>query len=372
MMELNYGFIIVINTFMRKFISYLLFPISILYGLAIHIRNKLYDLELIKSQKQNVITIGIGNIKVGGTGKTPHVEFLIELLSKHYKVGVLSRGYKRKTKGFILLNENDNPLKVGDEALQIKNKYPMIPVAVCEDRNKGIKEIKKCIQDIELIILDDVFQHRKLKLDFSFLLTEYSNPFFNDSILPFGNLREPKKGYKRADYIIVTKTPKNISIGERTFFESKLKPKKYQKLFYSNIKYNKAFHLFNNEIILDCIENRDIILVTGIADNTQLINYIEGVNSNIIEKIEKADHYNFMNKDIGLITQKYNSHIEKNPIIITTEKDAVKLREFTELKDNNIPIFVLPITVNLIYSNLKTQSFEQTLLDDVRKNKSYG
>lgn len=357
---------------MRKFISYLLFPISILYGIIIHIRNKLYDLDILKSQNHNVITIGIGNIKVGGTGKTPHVEFLIELLSKHYKIGVLSRGYKRKTKGFILLNENDNPLKVGDEALQIKNKYPNIPVAVCEDRNKGIKEIKKCIQDIELIILDDVFQHRKLKLDFSFLLTEYCNPFFNDTILPFGNLRESKKGYKRADYIIVTKTSKNLSMGERTFFESKLKQKKYQKLFYSNIEYNNAFHLFDKENKLDCIENRNIILLTGIADNTQIKNYLEEVNSKIIEEIEKADHYNFMNKDIDLIINIYNSHIDKNPIIITTEKDAVKLREFTEFNEKNIPIFVLPITVNLIYSNLKTQSFEQILLDDVRKNKSYG
>lgn len=357
---------------MRKFISYLLFPISILYGIIIHIRNKLYDLEILKSQNHNVITVGIGNIKVGGTGKTPHVEFLIELLSKHYKVGVLSRGYKRKTKGFILLNENDNPLKVGDEALQIKNKYPDIPVAVCEDRNKGIKEIKKCIQDIELIILDDVFQHRKLKLDFSFLLTEYSNPFFKDTILPFGNLRESKKGYKRADYIIVTKTPKNLSMGERTYFESKLKPKKYQKLFYSNIEYNNAFHLFDKDNMLGSIENRNIILLTGIADNTQIKTYLEDVNSKIIEEIEKADHYNFMNKDIDLIINIYNSHIDKSPIIITTEKDAVKLREFTEFKEKNIPIFVLPITVNLIYSNLKTQSFEQILLDDVRKNKSYG
>lgn len=357
---------------MRKFISYLLFPISILYGIIIHIRNKLYDLEILKSQNHNVITIGIGNIKVGGTGKTPHVEFLIELLSQHYKIGVLSRGYKRKTKGFILLNENDNPLKVGDEALQIKNKYPNIPVAVCEDRNKGIKEIKKCIQDIELIILDDVFQHRKLKLDFSFLLTEYSNPFFNDTILPFGNLRESKKGYKRADYIIVTKTSKNLSMGERTFFESKLKPKKYQKLFYSNIKYNNAFHLFDKDNKLVSIENRNIILLTGIADNTQIKKYLEEVNSKIIEEIKKADHYNFMNKDIDLIINIYNSHIDKNPIIITTEKDGVKLREFTDFKEKNIPIFVLPITVNLIYSNLKTQSFEQILLDDVRKNKSYG
>lgn len=356
---------------MRELFSYLFYPISIIYSLVMNIRNKLYDIELLESQKHSVLTIGVGNLRVGGTGKTPHVEHLISLLSKYYNVGVLSRGYGRKTKGFILLNDNNNVLEIGDEPLQIKNKFKNIHVGVCENRNKGIKEMEKIIPKLDIIILDDVFQHRSLDLDFSLLLTEYSKPYFNDKVIPFGNLREFKKGYKRADYIIVTKSPSKLSMGNRSFFESKLKPKKYQKLFYSNIIYKSPYHIFDNQVQNIELINQNIILLTGIADNTHIISYLQDKNASIIEKLEFRDHYKYCIKDIESLVLKYESQKNNNPIIVTTEKDSVKLINFIKLIEE-LPIYVLPISVNISYSDFKSQSFEEIFLEDVRKNKSFS
>lgn len=355
---------------MVLFFSYLFYPITILYSIFIFCRNKLYDYEILEAKKHKVITVGVGNIRVGGTGKTPHVELLINFLSEKYNVGVLSRGYGRKTKGFILLDENDSAIKVGDEPLQMKKKFPNIPFAVCENRNKGIQKLENLYKDLDIVILDDVFQHRSLHLDFSILLTEFSNPFFKDKILPFGLLREHRNGYKRADYIIITKSPKVISIGDRTFFESRLKPKKYQKVFYSSIEYKKLYSLFEKQEIED-FSNKSVILLTSIADNTPIVKYLES-KTNIIEKLEFPDHYNFADKDIENIIKTYNTKKQEDSIIITTEKDSMRLVAVEKLRESNIPIYVLPISLDLDLSRSNSPSFKQIFIDDVRQSKSYG
>lgn len=354
---------------MRKIIAYLFFPIAMLYGISIRIRNKLYNIEILKSKQHSITTIGVGNLRVGGTGKTPHIEHIAGVLSQKYRLGVLSRGYGRSSKGFRLVEENDISKETGDEPLQIKLKYPDIMVAVSENRNIGIEKMREISPELEIILLDDAFQHRQASLDISFLLTEYQSPFFKDRVMPFGLLREQSKNYKRADYIIITKTPKDISIGERTHFESKLKPKKYQKVFYSNIVYANPRSIFTNNI-LSSIDSKDIILITGIANNSYIKEYLESIGGNIVNELRLKDHYTYSKKDIEKIINLYNNH--SGSLIITTEKDEVKLREFEELKESQIPIYALPITVSLTYFNLKSENFEEILLEDVRKDKSFG
>lgn len=353
---------------MRTFFAYLFFPLSMLYGIVIYFRNRFYDFEWLSSKKHKATTIGVGNLRVGGTGKTPHVEYLVSVLSEVYNVAVLSRGYGRKTKGFRFVEINDRALEVGDEPLQMKSKFPEIPFAVCEDRNKGIERLEKEIKDLEIVILDDSFQHRALSLDLSVLLTSYSNPFFKDKIIPFGLLREHKNGYKRADYIIITKSPVIYSMGDRVDFESYIRPKKYQKVFFSHIDYKPLYALFEKESTIS-LEGNKVILLTAIADNKPIVNYISE-KTTIIDKLEYPDHYNFTNKDIDKLINRYNSQKQEKAIIITTEKDSMRLRGFDQLM--NLPIYVLPIALTITSSVSKSVEFRDIILDDVRKNKSYS
>lgn len=353
---------------MRTFFAYLLFPLSILYGVVIYFRNRFYDFEWFKSQKHKVTTIGVGNLRVGGTGKTPHVEYLVSALSEVYNVAVLSRGYGRKTKGFRFVEINDNAIDVGDEPLQMKSKFPNITFAVCEDRNKGIERLEMEINNLEIVILDDSFQHRKLSLDLSILLTSYSHPFFKDKIIPFGLLREHKNGYKRADYIIITKSPLNYSMGDRIDFESNLRPKKYQKVFFSHTDYKPLYALFEKETTIS-LENKSVILITGIADNKPIIDFISE-KTTIINMLEFSDHYNFTNKDIEKLINLYNSQKQENTVIITTEKDSMRLKNFEQL--SNLPLYVLPIGLTITSTVSKSLEFREIILDDVRKNKSYS
>lgn len=353
---------------MRVFFAYLLFPLSILYGIVIYLRNRFYDFKWISSKKHKVTTIGVGNLRVGGTGKTPHVEYLIEVLSEEYEIAVLSRGYGRKTKGFRYVELEDKAIDVGDEPLQMKTKFPNICFAVCEDRNKGIERLEKDKNGLEIVILDDSFQHRKLSLDLSILLTSYSFPFFKDKIIPFGLLREHKNGYKRADYILITKSPQNYTMGDKVVFESRIRPKKYQKVFFSHTDYKPLYSLFERDATIQ-LEDISAILITGIADNSPMIDFLSE-KTQIIEKMEFPDHYYFTNKDIETLINLYGSKKKENTIIITTEKDSMRLKEFEQLR--NLPIYVLPIGLTITSSVTKSINFKEIILEDVRKNKSYS
>lgn len=307
----------------------LLYPLSLLYGLIIFIRNKLFDFELLKQKKYDVKIISIGNLSLGGTGKTPHIEFFIEKVINSKKIAVVSRGYGRKTKGFRYVEIDDDAENTGDEPLQIKKKFKLIIVAVCEKRTFAIDKILDDFPQTELILLDDAFQHRYVKRDLNILLTEYSKPFWNDCVLPCGTLREFQSGFKRADAIVITKSPKNKSLN---IPQNVLK----KQIFYSNIMYATPV-LFNG------VFSKKIIVVTGIANDKNLLDYLETENYEIVNHFRFADHYNFKISDIEKINLKAVS--AENSMILTTEKDFVRISKF--YVSSKVSIAYIPIKIEI-------------------------
>jgi tetraacyldisaccharide 4'-kinase len=314
-----------------KFLRKLLFPFSILYGLITSIRNFLYDKELIKSTAFNIPIIAVGNLSMGGTGKTPQIEYLIRLLSNEYKLATLSRGYKRKSKGFILANENTTPAIIGDEPFQFYKKFPNILVAVDENRTHGIEQLLKLKNKPKVVLLDDAFQHRKVKAGFYILLTAYNDLYVDDFILPAGNLRESRKGKERAAVVIVTKCPKNISIDEQNRIKSKLNLSKNQQLYFTFIEYDDFIYSNNNKISLNEIKNKNKLIIAGIAKPKPFFDYLKSDHD---ECLAYPDHHHFTEKDLTEIAKK-----AADKIIVTTEKDYVRLHQILKIDT----LFYLPI-----------------------------
>lgn len=317
-----------------KFIRILLFPIVPIYYGITWLRNKLFDLGLMTSKSYNSPIICIGNISAGGTGKTPMVEYLIRLLKNDYKLATLSRGYGRKTKGYLLANGTSTAETLGDEPFQFYNKFKeLIKVAVDENRQKGISNLLDLKPQPDLIILDDAFQHRKVVAKLNILLTTHSNLYCNDFVLPTGNLREPKQGANRAQIIVVTKCPSDLTIEEKKIIETKLKPKINQKVFFSSISYSKEVLGKQGHIALRDLSS--FTLVTGIANAKPLVRFLqnEGLSFN---HLEYNDHHNFSNKEVEAISKK--------ELIITTEKDYVRLVAEKQLANN---LYYLPITIKI-------------------------
>lgn len=342
----------------------LLFPFSLLYGSFISLRNVAFTTGILKSSSFSQVTISVGNLKVGGTGKTPHIEYFIQLLSDTYKLATLSRGYGRKTKGYLLANENHTAADIGDEPFQIRSKHPNIAVAVCEKRVDGIQKLTAEKKDIEVILLDDAYQHRYVKPDLNVLLTEHDDLFMRDYVLPAGRLREPKKAANRADIIIVTKCPKNLTAIEMRSITIDIKPKEYQKVFFSYLSYAKLKAL-NTEAEALNLKKKDlseinVILMTAIANSKKIEKYISKYNRNA-EHLKYPDHYFYREKDYKLIQSKFKN-LTKTKVLIVTEKDAVKLKMDKFL---NIPVFSLPIEVK--FHNNSDESFDDYILDYVRK-----
>lgn len=311
----------------------LLFPFSLLYGTAVLTRNKLYDADFLKSKKYDLPIICVGNLNVGGTGKSPMVEYLLNLLKKEHKVATLSRGYKRNSKGFYLLEGTETAEQVGDEPLQFKNKFETVFVAVDEDRQHGIAELLK-IKNPDVIVLDDAFQHRKVTAGFYILLTAYGDLYANDLILPAGNLREGRSGAKRADCIVVTKCPKDISREEMEKIEQKLQPEEHQQVFFTRIKYSDSIKNANGK--KDFSELKiPFTLVTGIASPKPLIDFLKSKKLKF-DHLEFPDHHHFSDTEIH--------KINKSGMVITTEKDYMRLKgRLPEQK-----LFYLPIEVDFI------------------------
>ncbi len=311
---------------MRK----LLFPFAMLYGLVSLLRNYLYDTNVFKSKRYAIPIIAVGNLNVGGTGKTPQIEYLIRLLSSHYKVATLSRGYKRKSDGFILADKLTNAEVLGDEPFQFYKKFPTIQVAVDEDRRNGIEKLLAQSKKPEVILLDDAFQHRKVKAGFYILLTAYDDLFCADYILPVGNLRESRNGAKRADMIIVTKCPSTISEVEQNKIKKAIGID--LPIYFSFIEYED--HVYNNKnesILTTDLKSFPKIVLAGIANPKPFFTYLNAQPSEILTF---SDHHNFNETDIQYINDK-----SKNKYIITTEKDFVRL----EPKILNSQLFYLPI-----------------------------
>ena len=309
----------------------LLFPFSIIYWFITSIRNFLYNQNIFKSYSFSIPIIAVGNLNVGGTGKTPQIEYLIRLLSNDYKVATLSRGYKRKSKGFILANSSSNSQILGDEPFQFYKKFPNIQVAVDADRKNGIEQLLSQSIKPDVILLDDAFQHRKVKAGFYILLTSYNDLFVDDWILPVGNLRESRLGVKRANSIIVTKCPKDISIENQEVIRRKLNLQNHQTLFFSNIEYDDFVYSNTKKLTLEEVRVENKILLTGIAKPASFFAYLQSEKD---ECLEFPDHHDFSEKDINNIKNK-----SKNKIIITTEKDFVRLNN--KLKTDNF--YYLPI-----------------------------
>ncbi|TLF41563.1 tetraacyldisaccharide 4'-kinase [Maribacter aurantiacus] len=305
----------------------LLFPFSFIYALVVHLRNFLYDKGVFSSQKFDVPIVCIGNLSVGGTGKTPMTEFLIELMKPHYKLAVLSRGYKRKSDGFLLADEHTTVEALGDEPYQIHQKFPGVALAVDANRREGIRLLSDAVKP-QMIILDDAFQHRKVKPHFSFLLTPYGDLYTDDWYLPTGNLRDSKKAAQRADIIVVTKCPSKITKTEQGTILEKLKPHKHQVVLFSFLDYEDAFHGLSEKMEVEALQGKEITLVTGIVNPAPLVAYLKSKGL-AFEHLAFKDHHFFNQKEIDLLNRKQ--------LIITTEKDFVRLR-------NCVPnLYYLPV-----------------------------
>jgi tetraacyldisaccharide 4'-kinase len=354
-----------------KKVKIALIPFALLYGLVVFFRNLLFDLGIFSSKRFEFPVISVGNLSTGGTGKTPHIEYLVRLLKDNYKIAVLSRGYGRKTSGFVLSDENSNALKIGDEPLQIKNKFKDIMLAVSGNRVKGIKKIKLLEPETKIVLLDDAFQHRWISPAINILLTDYSNLYTDDFLLPAGNLREGRSRASRADIIIVTKTPVIFSPLDRRFLTNKLNPKPYQKIFFSYTKYGdieflnpegslpkeKEFY-FNNDY--------SALLVTGIA-NSQNFKYFMENKLNVTRHIEFSDHHFFSIKDISDIKHYFNNIASDKKIIITTEKDAMRMME-PSIYESLKGITVAYIPIEIAFHGNDEENFNYQILDHVKQN----
>ena len=325
--------------------DYLCFMIVIKYILhyiyvtIIYIRNLLYDIKILKSKEYDIPIICIGNLSVGGTGKTPHVEYIVRLLNNK-KISILSRGYGRISKGLINVKYNSSFLDAGDEPLQIKQKFPDCNVICCENRRKGIEYILKKIPETEVIIMDDGFQHRSVKAGLNILLNNYNNPIYLDRMMPLGTLREHTSSIKRADIIITTNY--NNLLENREMIIKKLNLSSFQKVFFSFVKHKKIISSSTKEKI-NITDNINIILVTSIADTTELIHYLNKQNLNI-NHLRFNDHHRYNKKNIDYILKRFDSFKSTKNIILTTEKDEVKLNYFKE-KFRKINLSIIPIEI---------------------------
>lgn len=349
----------------------LFFPFAIIYGIITSLRNLLYDWKILKSKSVAVHTICVGNLAVGGTGKTPHVEYLINLLQNDYKIAILSRGYKRKTSGFIQANQNSTAFDIGDEPLQYKSKNPQLEVCVDADRVAGIKKMLEFPEPPKLVILDDAFQHRALNCELKIVVSEYTNLFLHDCMMPAGYLRESKKGIERADIIIISKTPDKTTAVEIRNLIKDLKPLAHQQLFFSWLKYGELSGFQNPLDTIDTLNDLfryRIVAFTGIGNPNPMITYLKEYASEV-KHISFPDHHQFTIQDIADVRTQLDAIEGGNKIVVTTEKDAMRLRG-SDLQDiaNTLPLYVLPIEVDF---KDKTQEFNETIINYVRTNKFY-
>ena len=333
------------DIFLKSF-RILLLPFALLYWLGIGLRNWLYNKKIIQSSSFGLPLICVGNLSVGGTGKSPMVEYLVLLLKDHYKVATLSRGYKRKTKGYTLANENSSALEIGDEPMQFHIKFPDVPIAVGEGRMEAIRQLMDDKPEIQAIILDDAFQHRSIIAGLNILLTECNNLFTRDFYLPTGDLRDLKSSYKRAEIIVVTKCKHDISADEKNEIIKEIKPHNHQKIFFTTIEYGKVYHIISKKGI-EISSKTEILLVSGIASPRPLKKLLEDY-SNSYQMMQFPDHHIFTIDDLKDIKKKFETMDTQSRIILTTEKDAVRLVKFyNEIID--LPLYVLPIRHSFLF-----------------------
>lgn len=339
-------------------LRYFLFPFSLIYGLITRVRNSLFEANIFGSKEHSVKTIAIGNLSLGGTGKSPVTLYLKAILSEKFKLAILSRGYGRKSKGFKWVESDSLADEVGDEPLMFKTIVgEKIPVAVCEDRNSGVEKIQLTYPKTDVILLDDAFQHRKIKAGFSILLTTFDNPFFQDFVVPAGRLRENRSGAKRADVFLVTKCPDLFSIAQKNDFQRQLE--KYSKpVFFSRVKYGELV-----SFTIEASKINNVFVVAGIANPKDMIECL--ANSYRVESFIFSDHHQYTRAEITKIHQKFDTFAPEETAIVTTQKDYMRLKEkIDEWGLRKYPWYILPITVEI--ENEK--EFNKLIVDYVGKN----
>ncbi len=343
----------------------LLLPLSVVYGLILTIRHLMYDLGIRRSKRFDTPVICVGNLSFGGTGKTPHVEYLTKLLIPETKVAILSRGYKRKTKGFVIASAESDFTQIGDEPMQYMRKFPQSYVAVDANRRRGITSLENLDPKPGVVLLDDAFQHRKIRAGLNILLTDFHNLYPNDYLFPAGSLRDTVKAAKRADIIVVTKTPKVFSPFTRRRLREIIKPRPHQSLHFSYLKYGALTPVFNTNKIQIPRSLGKILLFSGIANPYPLQEHLYP-KCNHLEIITFADHHDYSKKDIDTILKQYDEVLGKNKIMVTTEKDAMRLLNSPYLsRFENLPLFYLPIEVR--FHESQGQDFDNQVLAYVRK-----
>ena len=337
-----------------KILTGLLTPASWIYGAIVGIRNWMFESKFLKSVEFDIPVIGVGNLTVGGSGKTPHVEYIVSHLMLDYKVAVLSRGYKRKTRGFVLANSKSTPATIGDEPYQIYQKFHgKVVVACCESRKKGIEELLRLFPDLGVVVLDDSFQHRWVKPQLSILLTDYSKPFYQDKILPLGRLRESPREVNRADMVVMTKCPEDLQPISYRIASKDLDLMKFQKLFFSRYDYGHLIPVFADDspytiALHDLSDTDSVMLLTGIAHPRYFVRYFRHYPFKV--KVDHyPDHHDFSKQDVNDIQKKFEEMRGKHKIIVTTEKDAVRLMHNPYFPKTLKPFtFYLPVNVRML------------------------
>ena len=345
----------------------LLAPISWLYAIVLNIRHWLYDFGILKSKSFSVPTICIGNLALGGTGKTPHTEYLIRFLKDKANIAVLSRGYGRKSKGFVLADENTSYEQIGDEPLLYHLKFNDITVAVDENRPDGVERLMRLEKTPEVILLDDAYQHRKIKPGLNILLTEYFNIYKNDALVPAGHLRDVKSAAKRADIIIVTKSPRVLLPYDKRDVINLINAKPYQKVFFTYIDFQPLKPINQTAKDTNLPDMKSVYLFCGIANPYPLEDHLKRKYNTLITNYYD-DHHDFTNSDIDVILDGYDSVIGKNKIIVTTEKDLMRLTNSSLInRFDNVPLFTIPIEVRF-NDEKEEETFKYLILNYVGKN----
>jgi tetraacyldisaccharide 4'-kinase len=330
-----------------KPIRILLFPVSLVYALVVKVRNWCFDRKILSSTVFNLPIICVGNLAVGGTGKSPMVELLIRTLRSRLAVAVLSRGYKRKTRGYALAGEQTTALDIGDEPMQFHRKFPDIAVAVGEERIVAIPQLLHDRPETDVIILDDAFQHRAVRAGLNILLTDYSNLFTRDWWLPSGDLRDAPSSYTRADIVIVTKCPEGLSEEERRSIAIEIGLRPHQQLFFTSICYGDPYRINEEGAVVTIDEHMEVLLVTGIANPAPLKRWLND-HARVYYELAYSDHHIFTIDDLNTMIRRFEGISAENKIILTTEKDAVRLIKFRQELEG-WPFYVLPITPRFLF-----------------------
>ena len=342
-------------------------PFSWLYGIGVGFRNFLFDVGVLKSRSFDVPVISVGNITVGGTGKTPHVEYLVRLLKDHFRVAVLSRGYKRKSKGFLMANKHTTAQDIGDEPYQMKQKYPDVTIAVDRKRVRGIKKLTESVPKLDVILLDDAFQHRYVKPGINILLVDYHRLIIYDKLLPAGRLREPLRAKNRAEIVIVTKCPKDLKPMEYRGITKAMELFAYQQIYFTSLAYGHLQPLYSQreKRSLESLQDEHVLLLTGIASPKQMQVDLAPFTPNITP-LTFSDHHHFSQKDISKINETF-ADLPSPKCIITTEKDAARIVQTKGLSDEvKKNLYILPVKIQFMPE--QQEKFNENIIGYVRKN----